>query len=58
MPSRPKHMENESAVNPSLDNMLGTDIFSIPSPNKPLGAATSKNDPLCHHAETQEAQQV
>jgi hypothetical protein len=46
MPSRPKHMENESAVNPSLDNMLGTDIFSIPSPNKPLGAATSKNDPL------------
>jgi len=29
MPSLPKHMENESAVNPSLDNMLGTDIINL-----------------------------
>lgn len=39
-------MEKESAVKPSLDKMLGTDIFSKPSPNKPLGAAMSRNEPV------------
>ena len=46
-PSSLKHIEKEFAIKPSLDNMLGTDICSIPSPNKPLGAATSRNEPLC-----------
>ncbi|PWA50330.1 transferase, Chloramphenicol acetyltransferase-like domain protein [Artemisia annua] len=41
-----KHMENELAVRPLLAEMLGTDRFSIPSPNRPLGAAPSKNEPV------------
>lgn len=45
-PSRPKHMEKEFEVNPLLDKMLGTDIFSMPSPNKPLGAALRRNEPV------------
>lgn len=45
-PSYPKHMENESEVSPWLAKKLGTDIFSIPSPIRPLGAALSANIPV------------
>lgn len=46
VPSGPKHIEKESAASPSLAKMLGTDNFSIPSPNRPLGAAPSKKEPV------------
>lgn len=45
-PSLPKHIEKEFVVKPAADKMLGTDSLSIPSPNKPLGAAVSRNEPL------------
>lgn len=47
IPSGPKHIEKEFAARPLPANMLGTDIFSIPSPNRPLGAAPVKNAPVC-----------
>lgn len=40
-------MEKEFAARPLLANMLGIDIFSIPSPNRPLGAAPVRNAPVC-----------
>lgn len=46
IPSLPKHMEKEFEVSPLLDKMLGTDVFFIPSPKRPLGAAASRNDPV------------
>lgn len=46
VPSFPKHMEKESATSPSFAKMLGTDILPIPSPNRPLGAAPSKKEPV------------
>lgn len=46
IPSGPKHIEKEFAERPLLAKMLGTDRLSIPSPNKPLGAAPSKNEPV------------
>lgn len=46
VPSAPKHMEKEFEVSPSLAKMLGTDILSIPSPNRPFGAAPVKNEPV------------
>ena len=39
IPSIPKHMENESVLSPWFANKLGTDILSMPSPIRPLGAA-------------------
>lgn len=47
IPSGPKHIEKELEVNPSLAKVLGTDTFLIPRPNKPLGAAPSKKEPVC-----------
>jgi len=46
VPSLPKHTEKESAIKPSRDSILGTDIFSWPSPNKPFGSATSRKEPV------------
>jgi hypothetical protein len=45
-PSDPKHIEKESEISPFWARMLGTDIFSIPSPNKPFGAAPFRNTPV------------
>lgn len=45
-PSYPKHMEKEFEVSPCLAKMLGTDMFSIPSPNKPFGAAPVRKEPV------------
>lgn len=42
----PKHKEKEFEVSPAFAKMLGTETFSIPSPNKPFGAAELKNAPL------------
>lgn len=46
IPSRPKHIEKEFAASPLLARMLGTDILSIPSPNRPLTAAPSIKSPV------------
>lgn len=46
IPSGPKHMEKEFAVSPFLAKTLGTDMSFIPRPNRPLGAAPSKNEPV------------
>jgi hypothetical protein len=45
-PSDPKHIEKESEISPFWARMLGTDTFSIPSPNKPFGAAPFRNTPV------------
>jgi len=45
-PSDPKHIEKEFEVSPSLARILGTDSLPIPSPNRPFGAAPSKNAPV------------
>jgi len=37
-PSDPKHIEKEFEMSPSLARMLGTDLLSIPSPNRPFGS--------------------
>jgi len=47
IPSRPKHIEKELDVRPFCAKMLGTETSSIPSPKRPLGAAASRNDPVC-----------
>lgn len=46
IPSLPKHMEKEFEVYPLLAKTLGTDKLSTPSPNRPLGAAPSRNAPV------------
>lgn len=46
IPFLPKHMEKEFATSPSFAKMLGTDILLIPSPNRPLGAAPSRKEPV------------
>lgn len=46
IPSWPKHIEKEFAAIPAADKMLGTDDLSIPSPNKPLGAAAPRKEPV------------
>lgn len=39
-------MEKEFAASPLLAKVLGTDILSIPRPNKPLTAAPSRKSPV------------
>jgi len=45
-PSGPKHIEKEFEISPSLARILGTDILSNPSPNRPFGAAPFRNTPV------------
>jgi len=40
-PRDPKHIEKEFEMSPSLARMLGTDLLSIPSPNRPFGIPPS-----------------
>lgn len=46
IPSSPKHIEKEFEARPFLAKMLGTDMLSMPSPNRPFGAAPDKKVPV------------
>lgn len=45
-PSLPKHIEKEFEASPLFAKMLGTELFSKPSPNRPFGAAPSRKEPV------------
>lgn len=47
LPSSPKHIENEFAAIPLDAKVLGTEIFSTPSPKRPLGAEAPSRSPVC-----------